>query len=96
MVISWAPGESGWSLPRDKWAGVQESVKLLHEIGVTHGDLGPDNLKYDSCSGKVYIFDFGQATLRKAVSEERFERACLEDFEDLDRWFHFQSPAKTL
>lgn len=43
-----------------RWfAGVAEALAFLHQHGVAHGDLKPDNLLLDEPSGRLKITDFG-------------------------------------
>jgi len=43
-----------------RWfAGVAEALGFLHENGIAHGDIKPDNLLLDERSGRLKITDFG-------------------------------------
>jgi len=38
---------------------VTEGLQYMHNLGICHSDLKPDNISYDVVTGKVKIFDFG-------------------------------------
>ena len=43
-------------------AALEESVAILHSIGIYHRDLHAKNIMIDSKTGMPYIIDFGTAT----------------------------------
>lgn len=40
-----------------------EALKILHDVGITHGDIKPSNIFWDKESNKIFLSDFDSATI---------------------------------
>lgn len=66
---------------------IVSTVSRIHERGYIHCDLKPDNIIFNSTSGRLQIIDFGLAILARSVT--------LEDAKTLRGTFHYMSPEQT-
>ncbi len=66
LVLGFAPGRplgTGDRLPTTEaltaLAILADALAACHDAGVAHGDIKPDNVMYDSPTGRVTVIDFG-------------------------------------
>lgn len=56
-----------------KWARIlTEALKRIHQAGVVHGDIWPDNIILNNDGDPVFV-DFGQAILRTETPPSKYE-----------------------
>ncbi len=86
LVMEWAPGELLEKYAKRKAplapaevAHIMEqlgaAVKSVHDAGLVHRDLKPDNAMYDPASGVLKLLDFGIAAATDTTQDERLTRA---------------------
>lgn len=65
-------------LPREAVAQIivqiADALATAHSAGVVHGDLKPDNIRYDPESHRIELVDFGVAAAPAAVGEHLLTR----------------------
>jgi eukaryotic-like serine/threonine-protein kinase len=86
LVMEWALGEllekyakRKAPLPATEVAHIMEqlgaAVKSVHDAGLVHRDLKPDNAMYDPDTGVLKLLDFGIAAATDTTQDERLTRA---------------------
>ena len=86
LVMEWAVGEllekyakRKAPLPPPEVAHIMEqmgaAVKSVHDAGLVHRDLKPDNAMYDPETGVLKLLDFGIAAATDTAADERLTRA---------------------
>lgn len=58
---------------------VEETLRILHRAGISHGDVTATNVVVDSRGEKATLVDFGAVRLERRVSRKLWERLQGED-----------------
>ncbi|NJK30976.1 MAG: serine/threonine protein kinase [Deltaproteobacteria bacterium] len=56
-----AEKKRSWSEHFDVWMQVGRGIQAIHDAGIVHGDIKPDNVMIEPKSGSVKVIDFGIA-----------------------------------
>jgi hypothetical protein len=87
LVVSWVGPEQGgnyMTLPTGPLEQARSVIVAMHELGVAHGDVRPENMNYSFPTGRLFVYDFSHATLRGRAGGRRFAAACAEDLLAID------------
>jgi tRNA A-37 threonylcarbamoyl transferase component Bud32 len=53
----------------------------MHKLGVSHGDLHPNNILVQTSNGKIVIIDFGRSDYLKKMSRHQRSDAVHKDLQ---------------
>jgi hypothetical protein len=82
LIVSWVgPRQGGnyMTLPTGPLEQARRTISAMHELGVAHGDVRPENMSCDFETGRLFVYDFSHATLREQAGGRRFAAACAGD-----------------
>ena len=88
LVLSWVGEDFGGNylhLPTPVLLKARRLLAQMHQLGVAHGDVRPENMNYSFVSRNLFLYDFSHALTRdEAVDTATFRGACVQDLKDLD------------
>ena len=86
LVLSWVGEEFGGNyltLPKGALLEAQAVVLKMHERGVVHRDLRPENMNYNFTTGRLFLYDFSHGATRQSLGDAAFEQARRDDCDAL-------------
>ena len=59
---------------------IKALMTSLHKLGISHGDVKPDNMGYFDKSKKFCFIDFGRSVVRMSQDDAKFHAQCMFDW----------------
>jgi len=72
----------------EEFKGLENYLKMLHEMGIAHGDIEARNIMIDRESGQCYVIDFGRSVRLNLLKDETQKKENIDnDYYTLDKVF---------